>query len=106
MSAVSGPIDRTDLAQFRASDEGAFERIVHGLIPGAANGWTAAGVDEFLRAYLTPAGRAAFYAAARQMGSATSATYSMGPKSRFGTRPAACNCCPMACFPGSDATMT
>ena len=28
MSAVSGPIDRTDLAQFRASDEGAFERIV------------------------------------------------------------------------------
>lgn len=28
MSAVSGPIDRTDLAQFRASDERAFERIV------------------------------------------------------------------------------
>jgi hypothetical protein len=28
---------------------------------------TAAGVDEFLRAYLTPAGRAAFYAAARQI---------------------------------------
>ena len=30
-------------------------------------GWTAAGVDEFLRAYLTPPGRAAFYAAARQI---------------------------------------
>ncbi len=28
MSAASGPIDRTDLAQFRASDERAFERIV------------------------------------------------------------------------------
>jgi pimeloyl-ACP methyl ester carboxylesterase len=27
----------------------------------------AAGVDEFLRAYLTPAGRAAFYAAARHL---------------------------------------
>ena len=37
------------------------------LIPGADDGWTAAGVDEFLRAYLTPAGRAAFYAAARQI---------------------------------------
>ena len=32
-----------------------------------ADGWTAAGVDEFLRAYLTPAGRAAFYAAARHI---------------------------------------
>ncbi len=37
------------------------------LIPGADGGWTAAGVDEFLRAYLTPAGRAAFYAAARHI---------------------------------------
>ncbi len=36
-------------------------------IPGADEGWTAAGVDEFLRAYLTPAGRAAFYAAARHI---------------------------------------
>ena len=40
---------------------------MHRLIPGADEGWTAAGVDEFLRAYLTPAGRAAFYAAARQI---------------------------------------
>ena len=31
------------------------------------SGWTAAGVDEFLRAYLTRAGRAAFYAAARHI---------------------------------------
>jgi pimeloyl-ACP methyl ester carboxylesterase len=29
--------------------------------------WTAAGVDEFLRSYLTPRGRAAFYAAARNI---------------------------------------
>ena len=43
------------------------EALVHRLIPGADEGWTAAGVDEFLRAYLTPAGRAAFYAAARQI---------------------------------------
>ena len=43
------------------------EGIVHRLIPGADEGWTAAGVDEFLRAYLTPSGRAAFYAAARHI---------------------------------------
>lgn len=45
----------------------AVQTIVHMLIPGADQGWTAAGVDEFLRAYMTPAGRAAFYAAARQI---------------------------------------
>ena len=43
------------------------EAIVRRVIPGAERGWTAAGVDEFLRAYLTPAGRAAFYAAARHI---------------------------------------
>jgi pimeloyl-ACP methyl ester carboxylesterase len=43
------------------------EAIVHRLIPGADEGWAAAGVDEFLRAYLTRSGRAAFYAAARQI---------------------------------------
>jgi pimeloyl-ACP methyl ester carboxylesterase len=36
-------------------------------VPGAADGWAAAGVDEFLRSYLTPRGRAAFYAAARNI---------------------------------------
>ena len=43
------------------------ERIVRGMIPGAHDGWSAAGVDEFLRAYLTPGGRAAFYTAARNI---------------------------------------
>jgi pimeloyl-ACP methyl ester carboxylesterase len=46
-------------------------RIVEGvlarMIPGSGEGWAAVGVDEFLRAYLTPSGRAAFYAAARQI---------------------------------------
>jgi pimeloyl-ACP methyl ester carboxylesterase len=36
-------------------------------VPGATDGWAAAGVDEFLRSYLTPRGRAAFYAAARNV---------------------------------------
>jgi pimeloyl-ACP methyl ester carboxylesterase len=43
------------------------EAVVHRLIPDADKGWTAAGVDEFLRAYLTRTGRAAFYAAARHI---------------------------------------
>lgn len=43
------------------------EGIVRRLIPGADEEWTAAGIDEFLRSYLTPRGRAAFYAAARNI---------------------------------------
>jgi pimeloyl-ACP methyl ester carboxylesterase len=43
------------------------EAIVRRVIPGAGNEWTAAGIDEFLRSYLTPRGRAAFYAAARNI---------------------------------------
>jgi pimeloyl-ACP methyl ester carboxylesterase len=43
------------------------EPIVRRLIPGADRGWVAAGVDEFLRCYLTPRGRAAFYEAARNI---------------------------------------
>ena len=34
---------------------------------GADSPWVAAGLDEFLRSFLTPAGRAAFYAAARNI---------------------------------------
>jgi pimeloyl-ACP methyl ester carboxylesterase len=40
---------------------------VRRLVPGGQEGWSAAGVDEFLRAYLTPRGGAAFYAAARSI---------------------------------------
>ncbi len=43
------------------------EGIVRRVVPGARDNWTAAGVDEFLRAYLEPRGRAAFYAAARNI---------------------------------------
>jgi pimeloyl-ACP methyl ester carboxylesterase len=40
---------------------------VQRVVPGASQEWTAAGIDEFLRSYLTPRGRAAFYAAARNI---------------------------------------
>jgi len=44
------------------------ERLVRGIVPGGADAeWTAAGVDEFLRSFLSPRGRAAFYAAARNI---------------------------------------
>jgi pimeloyl-ACP methyl ester carboxylesterase len=43
------------------------EAIVRAVVPGASTQWTAAGIDEFLRAYLTPRGRAAFYATARRI---------------------------------------
>jgi pimeloyl-ACP methyl ester carboxylesterase len=53
------------LALLQPTPRGAVEAVVRRVIPGAEDGWTAAGVDEFLRSYLTPRGRAAFYAAAR-----------------------------------------
>ena len=43
------------------------EPVVRRIVPGANDGWTAAGVDEFLRSYLTPTGRFAFYEAARRI---------------------------------------
>jgi pimeloyl-ACP methyl ester carboxylesterase len=43
------------------------EPIVRSLVPGGRDGWSAAGVDEFLRSFLTPRGRVAFYEAARNI---------------------------------------
>jgi pimeloyl-ACP methyl ester carboxylesterase len=43
------------------------EEIVRRIVPGARDEWTRAGIEEFLRAYLTPRGRVAFYAAARHI---------------------------------------
>ncbi len=43
------------------------EEIVRRVVPAADEEWTAAGIDEFLRSYLTPRGRAAFYASARNI---------------------------------------
>jgi pimeloyl-ACP methyl ester carboxylesterase len=60
-------IVRPELGLLQIAPRPLVEGIVRRLIPGAANGWAAAGVDEFLRAYLTPRGRAAFYAAARNI---------------------------------------
>jgi pimeloyl-ACP methyl ester carboxylesterase len=58
---------RPELGLVQLAPRPLVQTVVRRLIPGADEGWMAAGVDEFLRAYLSPAGRAAFYAAARQI---------------------------------------
>jgi pimeloyl-ACP methyl ester carboxylesterase len=60
---VSQPV----LGLVQPTSRSVVEAIVHQVIPGSDQGWAAAGVDEFLRAYMTPPGRVAFYAAARQL---------------------------------------
>ena len=60
-------LTRPELGLVQLAPRAVVDAIMRRLIPGADGGWTAAGVDEFLRAYLTPAGRAAFYAAARHI---------------------------------------
>jgi pimeloyl-ACP methyl ester carboxylesterase len=58
---------RPELGLIQLTPRWAVEGFVHRLLPAAADTWVRAGVDEFLRAYLTPRGRVAFYAAARQI---------------------------------------
>jgi pimeloyl-ACP methyl ester carboxylesterase len=58
---------RPELGLLQLAPRPVVEGVVRRLIPGAQDGWAAAGVDEFLRAYLNPRGRAAFYAAARNV---------------------------------------
>jgi pimeloyl-ACP methyl ester carboxylesterase len=58
---------RPELGLLQPTPRGLTEGLVRRLVPGGAEGWSAAGVDEFLRAFLTPRGRAAFYAAARNI---------------------------------------
>jgi pimeloyl-ACP methyl ester carboxylesterase len=58
---------RPELGLVQIAPERITESVVRRMIPGSDDGWAAAGVDEFLRAYRTPRGRAAFYAAARQI---------------------------------------
>jgi pimeloyl-ACP methyl ester carboxylesterase/putative sterol carrier protein len=58
---------RPELGLIQPAPRPVVEAMVRRLVPASNGGWTAAGVDEFLRAYLTRSGRAAFYAAARNI---------------------------------------
>ena len=60
-------LTRPELGLVQLAPRTIVDGLVRQLVPGANQGWRAAGVDEFLRAYHAPAGRAAFYAAARHI---------------------------------------
>jgi pimeloyl-ACP methyl ester carboxylesterase len=62
---LQAPVSKLGLLQ--PTPRWAVEPIIRRLVPGGADGWAAAGVDEFLRSYLTPRGRTAFYDAARNI---------------------------------------
>ena len=58
---------RPELGLLQPAPRLVVDRIARAMVPGGNDGWSAVGVDEFLRGYLTPRGRAAFYAAARNI---------------------------------------
>ena len=58
---------RPELGLVQPAPRPVVERIVKQLIPGGQSRYAAAGIDEFLRSYTTARGRAAFYAAARNI---------------------------------------
>jgi pimeloyl-ACP methyl ester carboxylesterase len=58
---------RPELGLIQPAPRPVVEAIVKRVVPGANSRYAAAGVDEFLRSYLTARGRAAFYAAARNI---------------------------------------
>jgi pimeloyl-ACP methyl ester carboxylesterase len=58
---------RPELGLIQPAPRPIVEEIVRRSIPNGTSGWAAAGIDEFVRSYCTPRGRAAFYAAARHI---------------------------------------
>jgi pimeloyl-ACP methyl ester carboxylesterase len=58
---------RPELGLLQIAPRPVVEEFARRFVPGGRDGWSAVGVDEFLRAYLQPRGRAAFYAALRNI---------------------------------------
>jgi pimeloyl-ACP methyl ester carboxylesterase len=58
---------RPELGLIQLTPRPVIEQAVRRFVPGGRDGWSAVGVDEFLRAYMQPRGRAAFYAALRNI---------------------------------------
>lgn len=60
-------VSRPELGLLQIAPRAAVEGIVRRLLPSGMDDWARVGIDEFVRSYCTPRGRAAFYAAARQI---------------------------------------
>jgi pimeloyl-ACP methyl ester carboxylesterase len=58
---------RPELGVLQLVPRAVADPVVRHLVPGTDSGWGAVAVDEFLRGFLDPRGRAAFYAAARRI---------------------------------------
>jgi pimeloyl-ACP methyl ester carboxylesterase len=58
---------RPELGLIQPAPRPVVERVVQQVVPGGRSRYAAAGIDEFMRSYMTARGRAAFYAAARQI---------------------------------------
>lgn len=58
---------RPELGLLQPAPQAVVERIVQQVVPGGGSRYAAAGIDEFMRSYMTARGRAAFYAAARNI---------------------------------------
>jgi pimeloyl-ACP methyl ester carboxylesterase len=58
---------RPELGIFQPVPRAIVDPLVRHLVPGTDTGWGAVAIDEFLRGFLDPRGRAAFYAAARSI---------------------------------------
>ncbi len=58
---------RPELGLLQITPRPVVDALVRRIIPAAGASWVEAGVDEFLRSYVTARGRMAFYAAARQI---------------------------------------
>src|SRR4051812_15881283 len=58
---------RPELGILQPAPKGFVESIVRRVVPGADNPYVAPALDEFMRSYLSPRGRVAFYASARNI---------------------------------------
>ncbi len=58
---------RPELGIFQPAPKGFVEGIVRRVVPGSENHYVAPALDEFMRSYLSPRGRVAFYASARNI---------------------------------------
>lgn len=79
---------RPELGLIQPAPKAVVESVVKRVVPGSQSQFVRPALDEFLRAYLTPRGRAAFYASARQIvlddpGDFWAALEALSPRSLF-----------------------